>query len=156
MTKEHLEQLISLRAEIRDLNREIKVLRERGREIVTDKVQASSHDFPYTQVNFTIRGYDVKGKRKRDAAIYKKQCMLEKRMVEAQILEADISEFINTIHDSEIRRIFHARYELGWTWEQIGNDMHCDRTTVEKKVSKYLREHETECGSRLTDSLTEP
>ena len=140
VTKEQLEQLISLRAEIKELNREIKRLRERNREIVTDKVQASSHEFPYTQVNMVIRGYDVKGARKRNAAIHKKQCLLEKRMVEAQLLEADIAEFINTIHNSEIRRIFHARYELGWTWEQIGNDMHCDRTTVEKKISKYLRE----------------
>lgn len=141
MTKERLEQLISLRAEIKELNREIAAIRSRNNEIVTDKVQASSHEFPYTQVNITIRGLDTKGAKKRRAAIYKKQIMLEKRMVEAQILEADISEFINSIHNSEIRRIFHGRYELGMTWEQVGNALHCDRTTVEKKVSKYLREH---------------
>lgn len=141
MTKERLEQLISLRAEIKELNREIKNIRERDREVVTDKVQASSHDFPYTQVNITIRGLDERGAMKRRMAIHKKQIMLEKRMVEAQILEADIAEFINSIHSSEIRRIFHARYEQGKTWEQVGRELHCDRTTAEKKVSKYLREH---------------
>ena len=142
MTKERLEQLISLRAEIKELNREIKNIRERDREVVTDKVQASSHEFPYTQVNMTIRGLDERGAMKRRMAIHKKQCMLEKRMVEAQILEADIAEFINSVHDSEMRRIFHGRYEIGMTWEQVGKELHCDRTTVEKKVSKYLREHQ--------------
>lgn len=150
MTKEELEQLISLRAEIRELHREIQTLREKGREVVTDKVQASSHDFPYNQVSVVIRGYDVKGARKRNAAILKKQCMLEKRMVEAQLLEADISEFINSIHNSELRRIFHQRYEIGLTWEQIGNEIHCDRTTVEKKVARYLKEHgETNAAAGL-------
>ncbi len=141
MTKEQLEQLINLRAEIKELNREIEILRARGREIVTDKVQASSPEFPYTKINMVIRGYDVKGARRRNVAIHRKQCLLEKRMVQAQILEADITEFINNIADSEIRRIFHARYEMGMTWEQVGNALHCDRTTVEKKASKYLREH---------------
>lgn len=140
VTKERLEQLIDLRAEIKELNREISAIREKTDDMVTDKITASSHEFPYNQVHITIRGLDAKGAEKRRAAIHKKQCMLQKRMVETQILEADIAEFINTIHDSEMRRIFHARYEIGMTWERIGRELHCDRTTVEKKVSKYLRE----------------
>lgn len=141
MTKEQLEQLISLRAEIRELGREIKTLREKKTEVVTDKVQASSHEYPYTQRSMIIKGYDIAGMMRRNAAIHRKQCLLEQRMVQAQLLEADIAEFINGIHDSEIRRIFHARYEMGYTWEQIGREIHCDRTTVEKKVAKYLRDH---------------
>lgn len=143
VTKERLEQLISLRAEIKELNREISDIRERGNELVTDKVTASSHEFPYQPVHIAIRGLDVKGAEKRRAAIHKKQILLQKRMVEAQILEADIAEFINSVHDSEIRRIFHARYEIGMTWEQVGKELHCDRTTVEKKASKYLREYKS-------------
>lgn len=142
MTKEQLEQLGCLREEIRELHQEIRRLRERNRDIVTDKVQASSHEFPYTRVNMLIRGYDVRGTRKRNAAIHKKQCLLEKRMLEAQLLEAEIAEFINGIANSETRRIFHARYELGRTWEQIGKEMHFDRTTAEKKVAKYLKDHD--------------
>ena len=140
MTKERLEQLISLRAEIKELNKEITEIRQRNNDMVTDKVKGSSHEYPYVQTNIMIKGYDLKGARKRRAAIHKKQILLEKRMVEAQLLEADIAEFINSIHDSEMRRIFHARYEIGMTWEQVGKEMHCDRTTVEKKVSKYLKE----------------
>lgn len=141
MTKEQLEQLINLRAEIKELNREIRVLRETKSEVVTDKVQTSSREYPYTQKSMIIKGYDISGIRRRNAAIHKKQCLLEKRMVQAQLLEAEIAEFINGIHDSEMRRIFHARYEMGFTWEQIGKEMHCDRTTAEKKVAKYLKDH---------------
>ena len=142
MTKEELEQLISLRAEIKEIKGDIQKIKEQSCEVVSDKVQASSKEWPYTQVSKVIRGYDAKGMRKRNAAIMKKQIMLEEREKRAEELEADITEYINTIHDSFIRRIFHLRYEKGLTWERIGNIMHCDRTTVEKKVSKYLREHQ--------------
>ena len=50
MTKERLEQLINLRAEIKELNREISDIRSRSSDMVTDKVTASSQEFPYNQV----------------------------------------------------------------------------------------------------------
>lgn len=144
MTKEELEQLISLRAEIEEIKAEIKAIREKPCDIVSDKVQASSKEFPYTQGNKVIRGYDTKAMRKKNAKIRDKTMMLEARMKEAEALEIRITAFINNIHNSELRRIFHLRYEKGLTWEQVGRSMHCDRTTAEKRISKYLREHPEE------------
>lgn len=141
MTKEELEQLISLRAEIRELNADIRAIHERNVEIVQDKVQASSKDWPYTQGGRVIRGIDTKGAKKRKAAINKKLVILEARKEEAESLELRITEYINSIGNSEIRRIFDMRYVKGKNWEEIGKALNCDRTTAEKKVAKYLRKH---------------
>ena len=141
MTKEELEQLISLRAEIRELNADIRAIHERNVEIVQDKVQASSKDWPYTQGGRVIRGIDTKGAKKRKAAINKKLVILEVRKEEAESLELRITEYINSIGNSEIRRIFDMRYVKGKNWEEIGKALNCDRTTAEKKVAKYLRKH---------------
>ena len=141
MTKDELEQLISLRAEIRELNADIRAIHERNVEIVQDKVQASSKDWPYTQGGRVIRGIDTKGAKKRKAAINKKLVILEARKEEAESLELRITEYINSIGNSEIRRIFDMRYVKGKNWEEIGKALNCDRTTAEKKVAKYLRKH---------------
>ncbi len=141
MTKDRLEQLISLRAEIKELDRELKKLKAKKVDTVSDKVEASMKEYPYTRCSVTIQGYDISNLNRQRAAIHKKQILLETRMVDAQVLEAELAEFINTICDSETRRIFHARYEMGKTWEQIGKELHCDRTTAEKRVRKYLREN---------------
>lgn len=140
MNKEQLEQLISLRAEIIELGKEIKALREMECEIVSDKVQASSREWPYISTNKKIIGYDIQGISKRNAAIKRKQDALEVRKAQAEELESEITIFINSVQNSQIRRILHARYEKGLTWEQIGKEMNCDRTTVEKRLSRFLRE----------------
>lgn len=33
------------------------------------------------------------------------------------------------------------RYIDGYSWEKIGNVMHCDRTTAEKAVTRYLKKN---------------
>lgn len=136
-----MEQLISLRAEIRELNADIRAISERNTEVVQDKVQASSKDWPYIQGSRVIRGIDTKGAKKRKAAINRKLVILEARKKEAEHLELRITEYINSIKNSEIRRIFDMRYVKGRNWEDIGRALNCDRTTAEKKVAKYLREH---------------
>lgn len=136
-----MEQLISLRAEIRELNADIRAISERNTEVVQDKVQASSKDWPYIQGSRVIRGIDMKGAKKRKAAINRKLVVLEARKKETEHLELRITEYINSIKNSEIRRIFDMRYVKGRNWEDIGRALNCDRTTAEKKVAKYLREH---------------
>lgn len=141
VTKDELEQLISLRAEIREINADIRAISERNTEVVQDKVQASSKDWPYIQGSRVISGIDTKGAKKRKADINRKLVILEARKKEAEDLELRITEYINSIHNSEIRRIFDMRYVKGKNWEEIGKALNCDRTTAEKKVKKYLRNH---------------
>lgn len=141
MTKEQLGQLRSLRREIRELTDKIQELEARPGTMVSDKVQASMKEFPYTETSVKIEGYDfVHDKKTRQQIISKKMLLIERRQ-QAQELELQITEFINNISDSRMRRMMEYRYVEGRTWEQIGAMMNCDRTTAEKCISKYLEEN---------------
>ena len=136
-----MSQLASLRREIRELDEKIAAINARKGMVVTDKVQASAKEFPYQETHVTIHGYsyelDPKSKRQKK----EKERLLRIRRQQASELELKITEYINTITDSEIRRMMEYRYIENYTWEEIGRIFHCDRTTAEKKVSNYLKEH---------------
>ena len=136
-----MSQLASLRREIRELDEKIAAINARKGMVVTDKVQASAKEFPYQETHVTIHGYsyelDPKSKRQKK----EKERLLRIRRQQASEWELKITEYINTITDSEIRRMMEYRYIENYTWEEIGRIFHCDRTTAEKKVSNYLKEH---------------
>lgn len=140
MTKEELNQLCDLRQEITELEYKIAKLSSRGSRIVSDKVQASSKDFPYIETSVKITGYDVVGDKRTRKQIVNKQMLLKARKSQAEELEAEITAYINSIPESRVRRMMEYRYIEGYTWEKIGRILHCDRTTAEKAVSKYLSE----------------
>lgn len=144
MTKEDLEQLCDLRKEIAELEYKIARLSRRGSSIVSDKVQASSKDFPYVQTTVKIEGYDYVGDQKSRKQLRKKRILLQQRKEQAEALELRITQYINSISDSGIRRMIDYKYIEGYTWEKIGRIFHCDRTTAEKRVSNYLKEHPKE------------
>lgn len=144
MTKEDLEQLCDLRKEIAELEYKITRLSSRGSRIVSDKVQASSKDFPYVQTTVKIEGYDYVGDQKSRKQLRKKRILLQQRKEQAEALELRITQYINSISDSGIRRMIDYKYIEGYTWEKIGRIFHCDRTTAEKRVSNYLKEHPEE------------
>ena len=144
MTKEDLEQLCDLRKEIAELEYKIARLSSRGSSIVSDKVQASSKDFPYVQTTVKIEGYDYAGDQKSRKQLRKKRILLQQRKEQAEALELRITQYINSISDSGIRRMIDYKYIEGYTWEKIGRIFHCDRTTAEKRVSNYLKEHPEE------------
>lgn len=144
MTKEDLEQLCDLRKEIAELEYKIARLSSRGSRIVSDKVQASSKDFPYLQTTVKIEGYDYVGDQKSRKQLRKKRILLQQRKDQAEALELRITQYINSISDSGIRRMIDYKYIEGYTWEKIGRIFHCDRTTAEKRVSNYLKENPEE------------
>lgn len=144
MTKEDLEQLYDLRKEIAELEYKIAKLSSRGSRIVSDKVQASSKDFPYVQTTVKIEGYDYAGDQKSRKQLRQKRILLQQRKEQAEALELRITQYINSISDSGIRRMIDYKYIEGYTWEKIGRIFHCDRTTAEKRVSNYLKDHPDE------------
>lgn len=138
MTKEELGQLIDLRKEIKELEHKIAVLSRRKGKESQDRVSASYNEFPYIKGHATVSGYiESVSKAEIDNIIY----LLEQRMNKAAESERRITEYINTIEDSKIRRMMQYRYIDGCTLGEIGEYMHCDRTTVEKTITKYLNEY---------------
>lgn len=62
---------------------------------------------------------------------------LQNKMEEYINEKESIEEYIETIEDAEIRVIARARYVENKTFEQIGKELHMDRTTAYKKLKRH-------------------
>ena len=138
ITKKELNQLNDLKAEIKELEQKITALKQKETERVQDKVKSSYKKFSYIQGSITIEGFDRKGTERRDNLLYTKKMILIARKTKAEQEELKLMQYINSVSDSKVRRIMQYRYIDGYTWEKIGNILHCHRTSAEKIVTKYL------------------
>jgi DNA-directed RNA polymerase specialized sigma24 family protein len=141
MTKEKLIQLKDLRTEIREIDRKIAVIAKTDTPIVKDRVKASEGGYPYIEGHTTISGHDEKYEKRRVKACKRLVKLREERRLMAEELETEIEEYIGGIENSRIRLMFQYRYVDGLRSCKVGELMDCDRTTVEKTINKYLREH---------------
>lgn len=53
--------------------------------------------------------------------------------------EQEICAFIENTKDAEIKFIMQKRFLQFMTYEKIANEIHSDRTSVSKKLGRYLR-----------------
>ena len=141
MTKKELEQLIDLKKEIKEIEQNILKIEQMDIGALPVKVDASGRNFPYIQGTMTVSSYDPALADKRAARLYSKKVLLEERKKQAAEAENQLLQYINNIYESKIRRIMQFRYVEGLTWERIGEILHCDRTTVEKMISRYLKKN---------------
>ena len=58
-----------------------------------------------------------------------------------------IEKYIDTVEEPEIRLIMRHRYLDLMQWEEIGNLLHSDRTTISKKLRRYLSENQVSHNS---------
>ncbi|MGN0533017.1 MAG: hypothetical protein ACI4IK_01545 [Eubacterium sp.] len=55
--------------------------------------------------------------------------------------ERRIRNYISTVEDEEVKLIMEMRFINLMSWFEIGEKMHLDRTSVSKKMRKYLNTH---------------
>lgn len=125
MTKKELLQYRYLLIEIKELENKIKNYEGK---IVTDKVQSSQREFPYTQYELKIQGVE-------DSLYIKKLreklfCRIEK----CKKLKVDIENFINNIEDSRTRLVFQLRYVEGWSWLKISLKLGSHDESYSRKI----------------------
>lgn len=125
MTKKELLQYRYLIIEIKELENKIKNYEGK---IVTDKVQSSQREFPYTQYELKIQGVE-------DSLYIKKLreklfCRIEK----CKKLKVDIENFINNIEDSRTRLVFQLRYVEGWSWQRISLKLGSTHESYSRKI----------------------
>lgn len=114
MTKKELLQYRYLLIEIKELENKIKNYEGK---IVTDKVQSSQREFPYTQYELKIQGVEdsLYIKKLREKLFY--------RIEKCKKLKVDIENFINNIEDSRTRLVFQLRYVEGRSWVYISRQL---------------------------------
>jgi DNA-directed RNA polymerase specialized sigma24 family protein len=140
MTKQKLKQLTDLRAEIKDTERRIELLRSQEAHTARDRVRASGREWPYIEGHATVTGRDEKDESKKIRSLRWQMEALEKKKAKAEELKAELEEYICGIDDSRVRRMIEYRYIDGYTSEKVGRLMHCDRSTVERTIDRYLKE----------------
>ena len=77
--------------------------------------------------------------------VIKKERLMEKlqRKFDELVTEVQrIEEYIESIDDAEIRVIARKRFIENKDWQVIGDEMYMDRTTVSRKMKKYLERDE--------------
>ena len=83
-----------------------------------------------------LSGIEAVSQKKKLDNLYKQLSFSKKALLNEL---AALIDFIENIDDLEIQYIFIARYIENKTYEQIGNELYMDRTTVAYKLKKYLK-----------------
>lgn len=127
MTKDMLQQYMSLQAEIKELEEEI----ERNKIVVSDTVSGSSDVWPYTQHSVMVKGLP--------SEVYTLNAILSKRSKRLQEQRKEIERFLDSIEDSQIRRIIKLKYIEGKTWQQVAFKIgHHDEQYPRRKLERFL------------------
>lgn len=69
---------------------------------------------------------------------------LREKYIEARVSALEeylkIEKYISSVDDSEIRTMMRLRFLDLKSWEEIGREYHYDRTTVSKKIRRYIKQ----------------
>lgn len=124
MTEKQLSRYYSLNKEIKDLEERIAKL--------GDGVGSTKYNDSTTNATGKIDPIQ-------ERIVELKDMWMEAR-VSALEEHIKIECYISNIDDSEIRLIMRRRFLDLKSWGEIGKEFHSDRTTVSKKVRKYIKE----------------
>ena len=137
MNKDVLEQINSIRSELKDLNSRIIVLNQQINPVVVDSVQGCSTTYPYIQHNCKIEGSVESFKNKNIRKKYKKQ--IKSKEYKLDKLKNQLEYELNNVEDSEIRRILRYRYEDDLNWVQIMHKMEYNsEDKARKKIERFF------------------
>lgn len=140
MNKDVLEQINSIRSELKDLNSRIIVLNQQTNPVVVDSVQGSSATYPYIQHNCKIEGSVESFKNKNIRKKYKKQ--IKSKEYKLDKLKNQLEYELNYVEDSEIRRILRYRYEDDLNWIQIMHKMEYNsEDKARKKIERFFEKN---------------
>ena len=85
---------------------------------------------------------DTIGSSGEHSSIQEKKTELISKLLDARITALEkyieIERYIESVEDSEIRLIMRYRFLDLMNWNQIGEELHYDRTSVAKKLRQYI------------------
>ena len=142
MKKSEFDELIALRAELREIEMRIESLRGQLKtRTVQDAVKGSSDCFPYSLRSFLLQGeIDIEANRKIQKEIAKQREMLSRcRLHIAQQItrcEREIAE----VPDSVTRQVLRLRYVDGLNWQAVASRMgYANESSPRRICEKYFR-----------------
>ena len=141
MKKSEFDDLIALRAELREIEMRLESLRGQLKtRTVQDAVKGSSNCFPYSLRSFLLQGeIDIEANRKIQKEIAKQRELLSRcRLRIAQQItrcEREIAE----VPDSVTRQVLRLRYVDGLSWQDVALKMGWRaESTARSIISRYF------------------
>ena len=101
-------------------------------------VTGSMKDFPYKQCHFVISGSNIKDDRAQADKLKSLMITLRQRESELDEFEDLIWAGIAHVENPEARQILEFKIIKGMTDSRIAKEMHCERSTITKKIKKIL------------------
>lgn len=130
MTRKELESVYCLKKELR-------MWQDRLAELQADIALSPKvlDGMPFQHTNETSNPTERKAIKLAEVAK-----VIDGKISEIQYTIAEIERFIMSVDESELRQIIEYRCVQCKTWEDIGDALGYDRTTVSKKYDAYLDE----------------
>jgi len=141
LTREYLATYTYLESEIKRLRRRIKYYENNPLTSEYGIVKGSLKQFPYTECHFVVLGANVKSNEEREKMV--RQLLIDLKGNEQlfEDMKLEIECFLERLgpEQVEIKQILYYRYVERRPYDEIAKEMNYDRTTVQKKIDKYLK-----------------
>lgn len=129
MTKELLEEYKSKKDEIRELQYKLTHINENNAIMGNDTILNYKSGYPVPE---TVYGVDWD---KVDRTVERYERKIDALSKECE----EVENFIESIHDSMLRRIFRLYYIDKLTYSQIAGKVHMDKSTVSRKINNFFK-----------------
>lgn len=142
ISKDILIQYSDLQEEIKDVRRRIDVLEEQIAKFEqngyseADLVKGGAGGIQ----TFKIEGFPYEKYSKKKTLLYSRKAILESMEYDLLEMTNDVETYIASVNNSEMRRILTMRFINNMNFEQIGKILGYDRTSISKKIDKFLEE----------------
>lgn len=140
LTREYLATYTYLESEIKRLRRRIKYYENNPLTSEYGIVKGSLKQFPYAECHFVVSGASVKSSEERDRMV--RQLLIDLKGNEQlfEDMKLEIECFLEKLESDqvEIKQILYYRYVERWAYDEIAKEMNYDRTTIQKKIDRFL------------------
>jgi DNA-directed RNA polymerase specialized sigma24 family protein len=143
LTREYLATYTYLESEIKRLRRRIKYYENNLLTSEYGIVKGSLKQFPFTECHFVVSGASVKSNEEREKVV--RQLLIDLKGNEQlfEDMKLEIECFLEKLGIDllEIKQILYYRYIERRPYDEIAKEMNYDRTTIQKKIDKFLEVH---------------
>lgn len=140
--KSSLEQYISLKAEIIEIEKRIKRLQDKLLRINEEgNVRYAVKGGDGGQQTFHIEGFPVAEEDEAKYLLKKNIRILEDRKAKAAELVVEVEQYINTIDDSRMRRMITLKYIENLPWWKVADRMGAGYTedSCKKQMERFFK-----------------
>lgn len=138
LTRQLLEDYLKMEREINRINKKLDYYANNPLGAEHGVVSGSMKKYPYAQCHFVVGAPSIPQTIHRQEKVRNLIIELGNRKNEYENLRTDIDIAIESIGDMEMRQIFQLKYIDKMTDRAIGKELGYDRSTISKKIEKYL------------------